>query len=68
MTEQKTFGRLVPECKKRGIGRTTAFELAAKGILETFTIGTGRYVYMDSLRTLPERLKNQNLQTYKPAE
>ena len=47
MTEQTfgpTFGRLVPECKKRGIGRTAAFELAAKGILETFTIGTGRYV------------------------
>ena len=63
MTEQtfgSTFGRLVPECKKRGIGRTVAFELAAKGVLETFTIGTGRYVKLDSLRTLPERLNNQN--------
>lgn len=68
MTEQKTFGRLVPECKKRGIGRTTAFELAARGTLETFTIGTGRYVYLDSLRTLPERLIKQSLKKDKPAE
>lgn len=60
MTDQITFGRLVPECKKRGIGRTVAFELAAKGLLETFTIGTGRYVKLDSLRTLPERLNKQN--------
>ena len=59
MTEQRTFGRLVPECKNRGIGRTVAFELVAKGLLETFTIGTSRYVDLDSLRTLPERLNKQ---------
>ena len=59
-TNYPTFGRLVPECKKCGIGRTVAFELAAKGLLETFTIGTSRYVYLDSLRNLPERLNKQN--------
>ena len=59
-TNDPTFGRLVPECKIRGIGRTVAFELAAKGLLETFTIGTSRYVKLDSFRTLPERLNKQN--------
>ena len=32
-------------------------ELAAKGDLETFKIGSKRYVVLDSLRTLPERMR-----------
>ncbi len=48
---------LVDGCKAHGIGRTTAFELAASKKLETFTIGTRRYVMLESLRTLPDRLK-----------
>ncbi len=51
-----TYRPLVSACAEYGIGRSTAFKLAASGKLATATIGTRRYVYMDSLRTLPERL------------
>ena len=54
--EQPTYRPLVPACAEHGISRSVAFELARTGKLETFTIGTRRYVYLDSLRTLPERL------------
>jgi hypothetical protein len=60
MTDKKTFGRLVPECKARGIGRTVAFDLVNRGLLETFTIGKARYVKLDSLDSLPEKLKELN--------
>ncbi len=50
------FKPLVDACQEHGICRTVAFNLAATGILSTFTIGKRRYVHMDSLRTLPERL------------
>lgn len=51
-----TYRPLVTACADYGISRSVAFELARLGKLETFTIGTRRYVYLDSLRTLPERL------------
>ncbi len=51
------FAPLVPTCAAHGISRTVAFELAASGKLDTFLIGKRRYVYIESLRTLPERLK-----------
>ena len=51
-----TYGPLVPTAAAFGLGRSTAFKFASEGKLETFTIGTRRYVYLDSLRTLPERL------------
>ena len=50
------YGPLVDACRKHGISRSVAFELARLGKLETFTIGTRRYVVLESLRTLPERL------------
>lgn len=53
------FLPLVEGCKSHGIGRTVAFELTKSGLLETFTIGTRRYVKMESLHTLPERLSAQ---------
>ena len=56
-TWEPAFGPLVDECDKHGISRTVAFELAAKGDLETFKIGSKRYVVLDSLRTLPERMR-----------
>lgn len=52
----RTYGPLIAECAKRGISRTVAFELVRKGILETGCIGRRRYVYLDSLDTLLERL------------
>lgn len=54
-----TYKPLVTACQEHGICRSVAFELARKGLLETFAIGKRRYVYLDSLRTLPERLINQ---------
>lgn len=51
-----TYRPMVTACAEYGICRSVAFKLAASGKLQTFTIGTRRYVYLDSLRTLPERL------------
>lgn len=53
----RDYRPFIPECTKRGIGRTTAYELANNGDLETFLIGRKRFVFLDSLATLPERLK-----------
>lgn len=55
-SERATYRPLVTACAEHGISRSVAFELAKSGKLATFTIGTRRYVYLDSLRTLPERL------------
>jgi len=52
----RDYRPFIPECTKRGIGKTKAYELANDGLLETFLIGTKRFVYVDSLGTLPERL------------
>lgn len=51
-----TFRPLVDACKDHGISRTVAYELVNEGLLDTFVIGVKRYVYMESLRTLPDRL------------
>lgn len=55
-TDSPSFKPLVQACREHGICRTVAFNLSASGLLSTFTIGKRRYVQMDSLRTLPERL------------
>ena len=52
----RRFRALVPACAERDISRTVAFELNRKGFLETFLLGKRRYVYIDSLDTLPARL------------
>jgi hypothetical protein len=57
--DRPAYGSLVDVCKAHDIARTTAFSLAARGLLDTFQIGTRRYVYLESVRTLPERLKAQ---------
>ena len=54
--ETPTYRPLVTACAEHGICRSVAVELAKSGLLATFTIGTRRCVYLDSLRTLPERL------------
>lgn len=50
------FAPLVEACRAHGVSRTVAFRLAAEGSLKTFTIGKRRYVLLDSLRELAERL------------
>lgn len=51
----RDFGPFIPECARRGIGKTKAYELANSGLLEVFHIGKRTYVYLDSLLTLPQR-------------
>lgn len=53
---EPAFGPLVDECAKHGISRSMAYVLVANGHLETFKIGARRYVLVDSLRTLPDRM------------
>lgn len=55
----RDYGPFIPECIKRGIGKTRAYELANAGELETFFIGSKRYVYLDSLLSLPTRLQTR---------
>ena len=50
------FKPLVEACLDHGICRTVAFNLSRRGLLSTFLIGKRRYVRLESLRTLPERL------------
>lgn len=54
--KEPLYRPLVEACADHGISRTVAFDLARRGLLRTFTIGVRRYVYLDSLKALPERL------------
>ena len=54
-----TYAPLVEACAAHGISRSVAHELVVNGQLETFKIGTRRYVMLESLRTLPDRLAKQ---------
>lgn len=54
--ESVAYGPLVEVCGAHGISRSVAFDLAKKGLLDTFNIGTRRYVYFASVRSLPDRL------------
>lgn len=52
----RSYGGLVREAAKRDIGKTKAFEFAKEGLLETFKLGNRKYVYIDSIDTLPQRI------------
>lgn len=55
----REYRAFIPACKKRGFGKTLAYRYASAGLLETFTLGgKKRYVYLDSLLSLPQRLKD----------
>ena len=56
-SELRDYGPFVKECAKRGIGRSRAYQLANDGLLDTDYVGKSRVVYLDSLLTLPKRLK-----------
>ena len=60
------FRPFVEACKAFGISRTVAYELANDGLLDTFSIGRRRYIKLDSLRTLPDRLAEQSAKAGKP--
>jgi len=56
-SSDRTFAPFVETCREYGISRAVAYELKSKGLLDTFTIGARRYVKLDSLRSLPQRLQ-----------
>ena len=57
----REFRPFIPECAKVGIGRSKAYELADEGVLETVLIGRRRFVYLDSLYSLPQRIGQAGL-------
>jgi hypothetical protein len=58
MTFTPTYRPLADVLPEYGISRTRGFELARLGLLDTFTIGRRRYVYIESMQTLHERIKD----------
>jgi len=52
-----TYRPFIEACREYGISRTVAYELANDGLLDTFKLGAKRYVMLESLRTLPDRLR-----------
>ena len=55
----REYRPFIPECRKRGIGKTKAYELANAGLLEVFNIGTRKFIFLDSLLSLPRRLQEE---------
>lgn len=53
------FAPFIEACREHGISKTVAYELANKGLLDTFSIGRARYVKLESLHTLPDRLPKE---------
>lgn len=53
---KREYRAFIPACEARDIRRNLAYNLVKAGLLETFTIGRNRYIYLDSLDSLPERL------------
>lgn len=51
------YAPFVESCAKHGISRKVAYALARNGQLDTFKIGARRYVMLDSLRELPQLLR-----------
>lgn len=52
-----SYAPLVAACAAHGIGRTKAFELASTGQLDVVKIGSRTFVMLDSLASLPDRLR-----------
>lgn len=55
-TIEPTYGLLTETCRAFGIARTQAFAYARTGALETFYMNGRRYVYVESLKSLPQRV------------
>lgn len=56
-----TFALLTQSCAAHGISRAMAYRLIHDGLLDTFVIKGRRFVMLESLRTLPERLNAQEV-------
>lgn len=58
--ELRDFAPFPAACIERGISKTVAYDLLNGGLLDTFKIGRRRYVYLDSLLTVAERVGAYN--------
>lgn len=58
--ELRDFKPFPAACIERGISKTVAYDLLNGGLLDTFKIGRRRYVYLDSLFTVAERVEGYN--------
>ena len=58
--EQREFAPFPAACIDRGICKTVSYDLLKGGLLETFKIGRRRYVYLDSLLTVSNKLEAYN--------
>lgn len=50
---------LVAAGKLVGLSKSTMYRLIGAGMLDVFHVGSKRYVYTESLRSLPERLERR---------
>ena len=53
------FYPFIKACKAHGIGKSAAYKLLEEGALETFMIGPRRYVVLESLYALSQKIKNK---------
>ena len=53
------FAPFVPACQAHGIPKATAYELLADGLLDSFLIRRRRFIRLESLRSLPDRLAKE---------
>jgi hypothetical protein len=58
--ELREFAPFPAACINRGICKTVAYSLSNRGLLDTFKIGRRRYVYLDSLLTVADRVGGYN--------
>jgi hypothetical protein len=58
--ELREFAPFPAACINRGICKTVAYDLSNRGLLDTFKIGRRRYVYLDSLLTVADRVDGYN--------
>lgn len=56
----RDFAPFPKACIERGISKTVAYELLNAGKLDTKKIGRKRYIYLDSLLTVLERVDQEN--------
>lgn len=58
--ELRDFAPFPAACIDRGIRKTVAYELLNGGLLDTFKIGRRRYIYLDSLLTISDKVEAYN--------
>lgn len=55
-TIEPSYGLLTDVCKRYGISKTRAFDLARRKLLDSFMMNGRRYVWISSVESLPSRM------------